>query len=603
LALAVSLALLWTSTGAVADDKPATKLTPEQKALDATIRKSLFDVTDYGARLYNSGDVQGGYHVFQGGLIGARPLLSHHPELQTYILEGLKAADKMEDIEKASFKLRAVLDNVREALKSGELPADSKPLWARLGGEKGVTKVVDDFMTLAAADPKVNFTRDGKYKIDKDKLRTALVAQISSLTGGPLKYDKDMKAVHKDMNITDAEFTAAVNDLKTALKQNGVASDDARDVLEAVEDMRKDIVAPKVAAPKTVWDALGGDKGVTQLVDDFVASASKDPLVNFDRKGKYKLDADTLGKIKKELVRQVSYLTNGPYKPDKDAPPAWKGLGITDDEWDAAALHLVKALKDNKVPQVISERLQLAITDLRPKVVEGKPVEPPKETLWDRLGGDKGVAKIVDDFITGASKNAKANLDRGGTLKLDHPAVADKLKKSITAHLSAMVDGPVKITDEIKTFDKGLKLTDAEFDARKEELKKALEKNKIKADDVKAVLESLEINRKDLVEKKSDDKAKDSEVQGTVTVDGKPLESGKIAFNFDPPKKEDKTEPITGDIKDGKYKVSGLKPGSYRITIKAGDAIGVIYGLPQTTPLKCEITKAQEIQDFQLKGK
>ena len=41
-----------------------------------------------------------------------------------------------------------------------------KTLWDRLGGEAGVSKVVDDFVAAAATDPKVDFSRGGKYKLD-----------------------------------------------------------------------------------------------------------------------------------------------------------------------------------------------------------------------------------------------------------------------------------------------------------------------------------------------------------------------------------------------------------------------------------------------------
>ena len=439
LLLAVSLVLLETSPAAVADDKAEPKLTAEQKALDATIRTSLFDVTDLGARLHNSGDVPGGYRVFQGGLIAVRPLLNHHPDFQAYIREGLIAADRMQDIEKASFKLRAVLDNVREGLKTGELPAASKPLWVRLGGEKEVTKVVDDFITLASADPKVNFTRNGKYKIDKEKLRTALVAQISSLTGGPLKYDKDMKTVHQGMNITNAEYDAVLDDLRRALQRNRVPQEDAKLVLDIVADMRKDIVAPKMAAPKTVWDAIGGEIGVKKIVDDFVELAAKDPMVNFDRNGKVKLDAETLGKIKKELVKQFSYRVGGPDQPEKGATPPWMGLGITDDEFTAAVIDLRKVLEKNDVPKVyVNEIVQVAI-GLKEAIVTGKPEEPPaKPTVWNNIGGEKGVEKIVADYYMAAAKNPKANLNQGGTVKLEG-AVADKIKKQMTAKSSSQL--------------------------------------------------------------------------------------------------------------------------------------------------------------------
>ena len=496
-----------------------------------------------------------------------------------------------------------MLDNVREGLKTGELPAASKPLWVRLGGEKEVTKIVDDFITLASADPKVNFTRNGKYKIDKEKLRTALVAQISSLTGGPLKYDKDMKTVHQGMNITNAEYDAALDDLRRALQRNRVPQEDAKLVLDMVADMRKDIVAPKMAPPKTVWDAIGGEIGVKKIVDDFVELAAKDPMVNFDRNGKVKLDAETLGKIKKELFKQFSYRVGGPDQPEKGAPPPppWMGLGITDDEFTAAVIDLRKVLEKNDVPKVyVNEIVQVAI-GLKEAIVTGKPEEPPvKPTVWNNIGGEKGVEKIVADYYMATAKNPKANLDQGGTLKLEG-AVADKIKNQMTAQVVAAAGG--RLIGETKPFDQGAKLTDEEFTARKDALKEALAKHDIKPDDAKAILDAFEMYRKDVVEtKKPDDKPKGGEVSGMVTVDGKPLESGKIGFVFIAEKKEDQKEPIVGDIKDGKYKVSGVTPGAYRITIDGGDAVGRTYKLPLTTPLKREFAKDKETCDIELKG-
>src|SRR4051812_25089248 len=39
--------------------------------------------------------------------------------------------------------------------------AIEKPLYERLGGEKTIRAIVDDFVARVAADPKVNFPRDG----------------------------------------------------------------------------------------------------------------------------------------------------------------------------------------------------------------------------------------------------------------------------------------------------------------------------------------------------------------------------------------------------------------------------------------------------------
>jgi|ERR1051325_2033922 hemoglobin len=137
---------------------------------------------------------------------------------------------------------------------SGAFRADSpgdakKTLWDRLGGEKNVTKVVADFQKAAGADPKVNASRDGKFKLDekgKKERSRQFVEFISSVTGGPLKYaGRSMKDSHKGLGITDAEFDAAAAHFKAALEKNGVAAADVAEVLKIWNGTRKDIVEVK----------------------------------------------------------------------------------------------------------------------------------------------------------------------------------------------------------------------------------------------------------------------------------------------------------------------------------------------------------------------
>jgi hemoglobin len=124
-----------------------------------------------------------------------------------------------------------------------------KSLYERLGGEPAITAVVDDFVGRAAADPKVNFTRDGKYdKIDVPKLKKQLVNLVGQLTGGPQKYTgKDMKSLHKGMKITDAEFGAIANDLVASLDKFKVPAKEKDELLTIVGSTKGDIVE---AAPK-----------------------------------------------------------------------------------------------------------------------------------------------------------------------------------------------------------------------------------------------------------------------------------------------------------------------------------------------------------------
>ncbi|HXG09041.1 MAG TPA: carboxypeptidase regulatory-like domain-containing protein [Gemmataceae bacterium] len=215
----------------------------ERKELDQRIYVTLRDVINRGADLYNppTSDRAGCYRLYQGALMAVRPLLDHRPQLQQAIDQGLARAEGLSSPGERAFALREVLDRIR-----AEVKPSTPTLWERLGGKEGVTKVVDDFVATAASDPKVNFFRDGKYKLDAAQVATMkrqLVEMISAASGGPLKYTgRSMKEVHKGMGITDAEFDALLADLKAALESNGVKPDDVAAVLKAVEATRKDIV-------------------------------------------------------------------------------------------------------------------------------------------------------------------------------------------------------------------------------------------------------------------------------------------------------------------------------------------------------------------------
>lgn len=129
-------------------------------------------------------------------------------------------------------------------------PGDAKKtLWDRLGGEKNVTKVVADFQKAAGADPKVNASRDGKFKLDeagKKERQRLTVEFISSVTGGPLKYSgRSMKDSHKGLAISNAEFDAAAAHFKAALEKNNVAPADVAEALKIWNGTRKDIAEGK----------------------------------------------------------------------------------------------------------------------------------------------------------------------------------------------------------------------------------------------------------------------------------------------------------------------------------------------------------------------
>lgn len=129
-------------------------------------------------------------------------------------------------------------------------PAPVPPsLYDRLGGEKAITAVIDEFVALAAADEKVNFFRKGTDKEwkpgegDVAKLKMHLVNLVGQLTGGPQKYTgRDMKSSHAGMKITTAEFNALAGDLIAALDKFKVPQAEKDELIKIVASTAGDII-------------------------------------------------------------------------------------------------------------------------------------------------------------------------------------------------------------------------------------------------------------------------------------------------------------------------------------------------------------------------
>jgi hemoglobin len=122
-------------------------------------------------------------------------------------------------------------------------------LYARIGGEAALTKVVDEFVARAAANPKVNFTRNGTWQATDaavQRLKQHLVAFLGGAFGGPQKYTgRSMKAAHQGMAITQAEFDALAADLKAVLEANKVGKAEVDQIMKIAASTAPDIVEKK----------------------------------------------------------------------------------------------------------------------------------------------------------------------------------------------------------------------------------------------------------------------------------------------------------------------------------------------------------------------
>src|SRR5687768_14474121 len=134
-----------------------------------------------------------------------------------------------------------------------------KPLYERLGGEKGIAAIVDDFTTRVLADPRVNWERKGVtrggFSLNRndsvawdpnaqnvDRLKKHMRQFIALATGGPTVYEgRDMKEVHHMMHITNAEFDATIGDMKATLDKLQIPTDEQKELLAILESTRPQV--------------------------------------------------------------------------------------------------------------------------------------------------------------------------------------------------------------------------------------------------------------------------------------------------------------------------------------------------------------------------
>ena len=115
-----------------------------------------------------------------------------------------------------------------------------KSLYDRLGGKPAITSVVDDFVGNVAGDGRIN-QRFANANIPR--LKTMLVDQICEATGGPCKYTgQSMTEAHRGMGITDAEFSALVDDLVKSLDKFKVPAPEKNELLTALGGLKPQIV-------------------------------------------------------------------------------------------------------------------------------------------------------------------------------------------------------------------------------------------------------------------------------------------------------------------------------------------------------------------------
>jgi hemoglobin len=113
-------------------------------------------------------------------------------------------------------------------------------LYQALGEKPGITRLMDDFVSRLAQDPRIG----GHFKeVKPSALKESLTDQICQLSGGPCQYEgADMKSAHADMDINKGHFNALVEVLQTAMDAQGIPFAQQNRLFALLAPMHRDVI-------------------------------------------------------------------------------------------------------------------------------------------------------------------------------------------------------------------------------------------------------------------------------------------------------------------------------------------------------------------------
>ena len=120
-------------------------------------------------------------------------------------------------------------------------------LYQALGKQAGISRIVDDLLTLSLKDPRIS---ESFKDTDMRRLAQLLKEQFCVLSHGPCQYSgDDMRVVHENLGIRSAQFNALAEDLQIVMDQLGIPSAVQNQLIAKLAPMKKDIVFPKKSDP------------------------------------------------------------------------------------------------------------------------------------------------------------------------------------------------------------------------------------------------------------------------------------------------------------------------------------------------------------------
>ena len=123
---------------------------------------------------------------------------------------------------------------------TSEAMAPAATLYERLGGGERLRQMIGEVVDAHLANPHIQ-ARFAPH--DPSTLKEMAFKFFAMATGGPEVYDgRGLRAVHTGMNVNEAEFVHAVDDVVAVLQRNGVGEREQAEVLAAFFALKSDVL-------------------------------------------------------------------------------------------------------------------------------------------------------------------------------------------------------------------------------------------------------------------------------------------------------------------------------------------------------------------------
>ncbi len=118
-------------------------------------------------------------------------------------------------------------------------------LYSRLGGAQGISRLVDDIVDAHMRNPVIQ-SRFLPYRETPEKLEEVkrhLREFVEEGSGGPGSYSgSSMPEAHRGMNISEAEYVAAIDDILAVMDEHELDEETRKDMLAILYSLKDQIV-------------------------------------------------------------------------------------------------------------------------------------------------------------------------------------------------------------------------------------------------------------------------------------------------------------------------------------------------------------------------